>query len=53
MSSEVNFDLTPMMAPYFDSHMIFPLLDFLSNDVRIYIAVCVKMNIIYALNSNY
>eukprot|EP01031_Cornospumella_fuschlensis_P044625 gene44625-54570_t len=29
MTSEANFDIVPLMAPYFDVHMIFPLLDFL------------------------
>ena len=30
-----NFDLTPLMAPFLDVHMIGPLLDFLSNDVSL------------------
>lgn len=32
--ADENFDLTPLMAPYFDAHMMGPLLDFLKNDVR-------------------
>lgn len=28
MASKKIFDLTPVMAPYFDNHMIIPLLDF-------------------------
>lgn len=29
MSNNKNFDITPLMAPYFDVHMVSPLLDFL------------------------
>ena len=28
MAAKRSFDLTPVMAPYFDNHMIIPLLDF-------------------------
>lgn len=35
MESKANFDITPLMAPYLDVHMISPMLDFL-REVRNY-----------------
>lgn len=35
MSNNKNFDITPLMAPYFDVHMVSPLLDFLL-EIKLY-----------------
>lgn len=40
MEEKKHFDITPLMVPYFDVHLIIPLFDFLkevmpSNDVHL------------------
>jgi hypothetical protein len=44
-----NYDLTPVMAEYFDVHMFCPLLDFLREVINIYIYIFI---LLYAIFNN-
>jgi translation initiation factor 3 subunit E len=50
MSGKRSFDLTPVMAPYFDNHMIIPLLDFV-REVGLYEPEIIARGKIKTLNS--